>query len=204
MSVTKLFSGKGVGLGADLEKQFKDGGIEFMEARCFADMISERSGVGLSPMELDIARQTFSEVQIDLAVPPEADKLFEHTVRVFQRTTGREVYFTNFCFSKIGEQKILSFTAHMPIPALVLGPKRPQMAGEMIATSFLDLCFGGAQEIQAQAPDTTTPLRPGAVYADLGWFMPSRYVDTLIDAMGKLNDTMFDGELKECLIYREI
>lgn len=203
MSVLKLFDMKKKGVTDTTIQDFKKGGIDFLENKTLRDIIKSNT-TSLSEKELDDALNTFETVELEIGVEGSYSAIPEFSVRVRQPSTGREVYFSDFKLVNNAGQNALNFKASMPIPAQVLANiKRPDPSSKTntVALSYLDLCYGGALELTATSTDTVTHLREGANYADIGWSLSSRYVDTLIDAIGKLNDTLFEDSLRESIIY---
>jgi hypothetical protein len=203
--VTRLFTPGPTQDATDtLIDEMKKLNIEVIDSNTMPGVLSHVMG-NLSPSEIDQALESFMHVAVDLAVPDDFESVPSFSLKVRNIRTGRDVYATHFQLRTIGEQKVLTFHAHLFIPDRVSAtlPKRVKL-DKKVGLSFLELCFGGAAELQSTETDTITPMRPGVPYADIGWILPSRYVDTLIDALGKLNDTMFDGALRESIIYTRI
>jgi hypothetical protein len=71
------------------------------------------------------------------------------------------------------------------------------------AMTFQDLCFYSGNEAipEGYQVDTFTKQRDGTKLTDLGWLLPSRFVDALVDALGRLNDTMLGGTIGEAILY---
>lgn len=97
------------------------------------------------------------------------------------------------------EPSILSFVVSQRVPDGIDCPSIPSN----IAMSFMDLCFYAGNEAVPEGflPDTFTQLSKDAVATDLGWYLPSRYVDCTIDALGKLNDTVLGGQMEHAILY---
>lgn len=79
----------------------------------------------------------------------------------------------------------------------------PPLTEKLVATSFIDLCyFQGNEAVDPKyIPGVNTEIAPNASKEDLGWYLPSRFVDSMIDAMGKLNDVFLSGLLDEAILY---
>lgn len=201
----KLFDSKtlqGQSVDESLIAKFAGGGVHFLKEKTLRQVIHSRITSKTNPTDYQELLKSFCTVEVDLAMPAEFEKAPDFSLRVSNITTGREVLFTDFRIGSVGEQKVLTFNASMYIPEAVVNatvgvsPDR-----QLIGLSFLDLCYGGAAELQALETDTVTPARDGVAYADIGWVLSSRFVDTFVDALGKLNDTMFEGALRESMIY---
>ncbi len=97
------------------------------------------------------------------------------------------------------EQDELSFIASMRMPDDIDMPEIEYYQ----AMTFMDLCFYAGNEAlpEGHKVDTFTQLYPGSKLTDLGWIYPSRFVDTLIDMLGKLNDVALAGQLQESILY---
>jgi len=96
------------------------------------------------------------------------------------------------------EHALLRFKAFMPLPEGI----KPSVSRYMVACSFVDLCWNcGIEPVTDKAPAVDYPIQVGAQYADLGWYMPGRMVDHLVDALGRLNDTFLDGALQDGMLY---
>ncbi len=72
-----------------------------------------------------------------------------------------------------------------------------------VAMSFTDLCFyAGNEEIpDCYGEDVLAKIRLDTQKYDLGWVMPVRFADNLIDGLGKLNELVLSGMLKESMLY---
>jgi hypothetical protein len=137
-------------------------------------------------------------VRVEVMLPEKADvKPLNWNVEVMNKR-GCSVILSDWGVDQVGEQKVLTFTVSMPLPDNVVldQPNRS-------ATSFADLCWLQGNEAIAptHAPDVTTKVRDSHGYNDLGWFLPCRFADRLIDALGKANDFFLSGVLEDALIY---
>jgi hypothetical protein len=97
------------------------------------------------------------------------------------------------------EQKVLGFTVWQRMPD---GNPVPDIEPGLYM-SFVDMCFYSGNEAIPEnfEPDTFTKPGDGSKPTDLGWHLPSRFVDSFIDAMGKLNDAVLAGQMQESIIY---
>ena len=69
--------------------------------------------------------------------------------------------------------------------------------------SFLDLClYAGNEAIpEVYGEDIETKKDPNAVPFDLGWLLPSRFVDAFIPTAGKLDTLILAGNMQQALLY---
>jgi hypothetical protein len=169
----------------DLEKEFNAGGIYFLDARSLEDSSFEGKYMG---------------VEVEIAIP-DGTKVscpdFSYSV---QNKRGVATYMTDWNLTTVNEQKCLRFLASMRVPENInLSKSLPTN----IAWTFLDLCFYAGNEAISEdfEVDTFTKQRPDTKTVDLGWILPSRFVDTVIDALGKMNDAVLSGMLEEAILY---
>jgi len=99
--------------------------------------------------------------------------------------------------------KILSFRASQRVPEQLAGYAEELAMREHYAQTFQDLCFYAGNESvpEGYQVDTITKQREGTLLADLGWILPSRFVDAVIDALGKVNDSMLAGNMDNAILY---
>ncbi len=192
------------GMTDETAKEFAAAGIEFVPEKTLLGVICDAAGNELTLEELEYAPSTFESVEIDVAVNPEYNEPPAFSIKVRNKSVGRDVYFTDFTTAMIGEQKVLRFKASAPVNPRVLAHRKVEEKKRLVGLTFVDLCYGGAAELDAAGPDTNTALRPGASYADIGWMLSSRFTDTLIDALAKLNVSMFSDALGDSIIYLEV
>jgi hypothetical protein len=170
-----------------LEKEFNDAGIFFLEQKTLSDPFFEGSYIGV---KVEIAIVNGSAV---LTVPDFAFSIVNRR--------GVAILMTDWQLIDRDDQKLLTFTASQRLPeaeaALIA------LAPANLAMTFMDLCFySGNEAIPVDFKvDTNTKLNPEASPADLGWHLPSRYVDSVIDALGKLNDSVLAGNMEEAILY---
>lgn len=173
----------------DLEKEFNAGGIYFLDAKSIHDPTFEGSYLG---------------VEVEIAVPEGTTvSCPDFSFSVINRR-GVAIFMTDWRIYRCERsgQSRLHFLAMIRIPA---GPvARTDSRG--LAMTFMDLCFyAGNEAIPAERPvDTFTEQRAQTQLCDLGWVLPSRYVDTTIDALGKMNDAVLGGMLEEAILYGPI
>lgn len=170
-----------------IEKEFNDGGVFFLEAQSIVDNSFPGNYVGVS---IEIAVMTQEEVTAP-----------DFSVSVINR---REVaiLFTDWAVFERDGQKILSLSAFQRLPDGIAIPVFPgATTGNYM--SFLDLCFFAGNEAipEVYGEDVVTRPAAGAKAQDLGWTLPSRFVDALIDALGKLDHTMLGGNMQQALLY---
>lgn len=201
-NVTKLFDFKNSQAkpqDVSLVNEFQKGGISFLDEAKFVDIVLKQIGPS-SAADMETALKSFVHVSIDLAIGDAMKEAPKFGVKVCNIATARDVYFSDFSLRDLHGVQTLNFAAHMLVPERLVDLVA-RREGALIGCSFLDLCFGSAQELQTLDTDTVTPVRPDVAYGDIGWVIPSRFLDTLIDACGKLNDTLFDGALRESMLY---
>lgn len=112
---------------------------------------------------------------------------------------GMETLFSDFCIIEHDNSKIMQFWATQPIPESqeIVKPK------ERYAMSFIDLCwYSGNERIDKDLiPLTLTTKLPDYKLGDLGWALPSRFIDSFIDCAGRLNDSFLSGTLEDAILY---
>lgn len=138
-------------------------------------------------------------VSVEVPINPESFVLPEFSIRTVSRR-GVKIDFGNWRIVQRAERHALVFDAIMPIPD-GQAPVIPNEPGA-VAMTYLDLCWNvGVEEKPDVPPALEIPLASGAIYADLGWYLPSRFVDQLVDSLGKMNDTFMDGALENAVLY---
>lgn len=129
--------------------------------------------------------------EVELSAP-------DFDVRVLNRR-GIFTLFSDFGIVEREDQKILHFYATQNIPDdyNLQNPEVP------LAMSFIDLCWNtGAEPTNVEfANQVVTKPRQGCKGGDLGWVLPSRYADSVIGCLGKLNDVFLSGTLQEAILY---
>lgn len=111
---------------------------------------------------------------------------------------GTTFHFDEFEIVEHEDRKTLQFVGHQPLPE---GVQYNAENAHNKVTSYVDICWLTGAEPSATAPDIMTKVTPGSTNADLGWYLPSRFLDASIDAFGKLNDVFLMGAMEEALIY---
>lgn len=113
---------------------------------------------------------------------------------------GVRSFFSDFKVEDKYGQRILSFIAYQRIPDAI---SLPAGTSHLIATSFIDLCwYSGNEAVDAtMTPTCGTEKNPKSVTSDLGWYLPSRFVDTMIDALGRISTVFLDGAIEEAILY---
>lgn len=114
---------------------------------------------------------------------------------------GVAVTLSDFDIDRENGQRTIKFYASMQIPKnLDLTYLNKQ---EAFVTSFTDFCwYAGNENVDpTHTPEVETLLTPGVIYADLGWQLPCRFADRLLDALGIANDWLFEGVLQDAIIY---
>lgn len=99
-----------------------------------------------------------------------------------------------------GDQKIFSFEAYQEAPDNV--PLSGNYS-KLYYTSYIDLCWklGNNKIDESIIPPVVTEPKEGAQHIDLGWVLPSRFVDSITNALGVLNTTILSNTMIEALVY---
>lgn len=116
-----------------------------------------------------------------------------------QSPRGVVIEFGDWSVLRREDATVLTFAAYMNVPkGIQVSPVK-----ETVAMSFVDLCWNtGIEPLpESQPPIIEFATLPGVKFADIGWYVPGRVLDHMIDALGKLNDTFLDGALQEAVIY---
>lgn len=114
---------------------------------------------------------------------------------------GASMIFSDWHVGKSSkDQDVISFTVHMRIPNNVVLDLNTSLE---FATSYRDLLwFHGHEAIDDKyEPQEITKVREDAMYNDLGWYLPCRFADRLVEALGKVNETFLSGILEDAIIY---
>jgi len=177
---------------ANTEANFNAAGLFFFENESFYD------------------RKDFQKIGcvVEIGALPDAKFIDIDFMLTFKGRRGVVMCFTDWKVEDRGDQKVLSFIAWQKIPngtfpavRDLFGPEAP------LYLSFMDLCWlSGNTEVDINATPSvfTKPRTTGAVQNDLGWHLPSRFVDPLIDGLGKLNDYILSGTLEDAILYGPI
>lgn len=170
----------------EVEKEFNKGGIFFLEQGKLSDPYYQGDYIG---------------VHIEIAVMSETPVTApDFAVSVLNRRDVA-ILFTDWRVFERDGQTILGLCAYQRLPE---GTNLPTAVVRYM--SFLDLCFYAGNEAIPEVYGEDIFTKPDAGYkpGDLGWTMPSRFVDAFIDAFGKLDSTMLGGNAKEALLYGPI
>lgn len=113
---------------------------------------------------------------------------------------GVKSYFTSFRLIERGNQKVVLFEAYQKAPDDY--PLHGNFS-KLYVSSYVDLCWNlGNSAVQSDLlPSVVTEIKEGATYVDMGWVLPSRYVDSMTNALGVLNNTIMSGTLVDALLY---
>lgn len=142
------------------------------------------------------AQQVSVEIPVDPSMPLEPPAFGLRTVS----PRGVTMTVSDWSVYERDGFKVLAFKIGTALPEGI--KLHIQMAGAPCVFSFTDFCWStGVEPKPAAAPDMDFKPKPGSEYVDIGWYMPARFADQLIDSLGKLNDTFFDGMLQDALIY---
>lgn len=168
------------------------------------DLEKSLNSIGLYSLDSLPAERTERKLFVEVAINPETNPELPNFAIQYVSKRGVRLGFDNFRVLEEDGQKKVAFdvTAYPPAD---LDMQVVARNGKTIGTSFIDICWNcGNEEVSADRLTTTTKLKPGAGYGDLGWHLPSRITDRLIDALGLLNATLFDGILEDAIIYAEV
>jgi hypothetical protein len=166
-----------------VEKEFIDAGVFFLEKNSIEDPSYEGRYCG---------------VLVEIAV--HGDRVVdvpEFGFSVVNKKRGTAILATDFNLGERDGKKILSFRASMRVPD---GVPLPENSNYYM--SFLDLCFYAGNEAipEYYGEDITTPLPENGKPIDLGWVLSSRFIDTVIDALGKLDAKVLGGNMQNALL----
>lgn len=119
---------------------------------------------------------------------------------VVRNQRGVDTRFSAFNIEARGEQKVFMFEAYQEAPDNV--PLHGNFE-KLHYSTYLDLCWrlGNNKIDDSVAPSVNTEPKPGATHVDMGWILPSRYVDSITNALGVLNNTILSNTIVDALIY---
>lgn len=159
-----------------------------------------RLGVFVKDPEAFLKPERRVGVYVELGVPRAANIDLPEMVIETVSKRGVSTVFDHFTSEERGDLNIISFQVMQQVPDTI---PVPACTGEMYGTSFLDLCwFIGNEAIDTRYESTTlTPLAEEAISTDLGYYLPARFLDSFIEAMGKINDIFFSGALEDAMVY---
>lgn len=137
-------------------------------------------------------------IRVEISVAKDLVDFPKFNVTVVNKR-GVRTTVSDFLLIDTEQGKKLTFLAYQQLPE----GTRPPLTDKYIATSFVDLCyFQGNEAVDPNyLPPVMTPVAPNALKEDLGWYLPSRFVDTIIDALGKVNEIFLSGLLDEAILY---
>lgn len=170
-----------------IEKAFNKDGIYFLDYKSIEDLKAAEGG-------------RYMGVNVEIGLPPGISDLIniDFTISVVS-PRAVAMFMTDWEIIERGGVRHLAFQAWQQIPTDIY----PAGLYPYTAMTFMDLCFYAGNESipDSFGEDVLSKLNPAAVKADLGWIMPVRFADLLILALGKLNDSVLSGMLKESVIY---
>lgn len=161
----------------------------------------EKQGIfGLPPVSVDDMPSRRIAVRIRTALVKNADvKALQWNIEIVNQR-GASIVLSDWQVydDAVSDQRILSFTASMQLPDNVTLPGNPE-----IACAFADLCwFQGNEAVKPEhESEVVTKKHSNVPYNDIGWFLPCRFADRLVDALGKANDTLLSGVLEDAMLY---
>lgn len=170
-----------------VEKQFNDDGIFFLESKSLWDVFKKDEKFIFVTMEMRIPETT---------TIPEID--FSYSV-VNRRDVA--IVFSNFTIVKRDGHPHLQFLVATRIPdtaALETFQTLPP-----VGMSFIDFCFYSGNEAipENYADDVYSIFDTLKRKEDLGWYLPIRFCDPLIEALDKMNNSVFAGMLQDSIMY---
>jgi hypothetical protein len=173
---------------AALEKEFNDNGVFFLGAKSIHDPSFDGSYLG---------------VEVEIAVTQDSIVTVPDFTFSIVNKRGVAALMTDWTLVDDSGQRKLRFLASVRVPDDSISFMALALLPHDLAMTFMDLCFYAGNEAipEGHQVDTETAQRPGTRLADLGWILPSRFVDTIIDALGKMNDAVLSGMLEEGILY---
>ncbi len=113
---------------------------------------------------------------------------------------GVKTWFGDFRVSARDDQKMFMFETYQQAPDNV--PLSGNYSN-MYYTTYLDLCWklGNNKIDETVIPSVFTAPKEGAKHIDLGWVLPSRFVDSVTVALGHLNTTILSDTIVDALVY---
>lgn len=150
-----------------------------------------------SPFMLD-PRKGLIGIRVDIAIDAQTNvKAPDFNVLVVNKR-GVLTTFSDWSIVDTPQGRKLTFIGYQQLP----DGCRPPFSVSFLATTFVDLCyFQGNEAVDPDyVPPVSTPIPPGAEKKDLGWYLPSRFVDSMIDALGKVNEVFLSGLLEEAVL----
>jgi hypothetical protein len=161
----------------------------------------EKLGVFIEPRREDIPKDAnYLSVHVEIGFP--LDTIIDapdFDVRI-RNQRGVDTWFSNFNIVTREQQKVFTFEAYQQTPDNI--PLHGNFS-ELFYTSYLDLCWklGNNKIDDTIIPSVLTEPVPNAHHVDMGWILPSRYVDSVTAALGMLNNTILSNTMIEALVY---
>lgn len=113
---------------------------------------------------------------------------------------GVKTWFSGFRVIDRNEQKVFMFETYQQAPDNI-----PLVGNysSLYYTTYLDLCWklGNNKIDDSVIPSVITEPKEGAKHVDLGWVLPSRFVDSVTNALGVLNTTILSNTIVDALVY---
>lgn len=172
---------------AALELEFNKAGLYFYQKESFYDNDRAQPRIG---------------VRVEVGLLPEAEPLVIDFLTVVKSRRGIVTNVSDWKVDTREDQKILSFILWQRIPD-GHHDDAPDVVTPWFSTGFMNLCYwsGNQEMVEDFKYDLFTKPDPSVPPGDLGWQLPSRFVDSMIDALGKINDFMLSGTLEDGIIY---
>lgn len=158
-------------------------------------------GVFIDEAKKDVPRDdNYLAIYVEIGFPENTELDTPEFDVIIANPRGVKTRFSAFNVSTRGDQKIFSFVAYQNTPDNV--PVHGNYE-ETYYTSYLDMCWKlGTNKIDDSViPSVHTNPKEGAKHVDLGWVLPSRYVDSITNALGVLNNVILSGTMIDALIY---
>lgn len=167
-----------------LEKEFNSVGIHFLKEKSISDFAGEYVGLA-----------------VELAIPNESKLTVPDFTFSILNKREVAVLATDWKEKRRNEQRLLTFKIYVRCPKDAATLAAVGLSN--LAMPFLDFCFYAGNEAipETFGEDVLTKFRDDAIKGDLGWTMPVRFADPVIDALGKLNDTVLGGMMQEAILY---
>lgn len=161
----------------------------------------KKIGVFIEDKRLDIPKDAnYLSLHVEIGFPLDTQIEAPDFDVMILNERGVKTWCSAFRVIERGEQKIFAFEAYQQAPDNV------PLSGnykEAYYTSYLDLCWkmGNNKIDDSVIPSVTTTPLEGAKHIDLGWVLPSRFVDSVTVALGVLNTTILSNTIVDAIVY---
>jgi hypothetical protein len=173
----------------ELEAEFNKSGIFFLPEKRLSQIWKQG--------------ERYIGVQVDIDVLPDNPVSVPDFSFDVRTKRGVSVLFTDWGKLQLADRQRLSFDVWVRCPDDTAALFEAGLPLKPVGMTFQDLCFYVGNEAipETFGQDVFTQMRPDATKADLGWLMPVRLADPLIDSLGKMNDAVLAGMLQESILY---